>query len=47
MQVEQCLKKHQYDEALSILAELKQLRPNDLYVAELTLRARLGQLGEE
>lgn len=43
-QVEQCLDEHRYAQALSILAELRQLKPNELYVAELTLRARLGLL---
>lgn len=46
-QVEQCLKDGQYTEALSILKELRELKPNELYVAELTLRARLGQLNEQ
>lgn len=46
-QVELCIAQKQYTEALGILQELKKLKPDDLYVAELTLRARLGQLEEE
>lgn len=45
--VEQCLETGQYEAALGILAQLKQMRPNDLDVAEMTLRARLGILGRQ
>ena len=43
-QVEQCIEAKQYADALSILAQLKELCPNDLETAELTLKARLGTL---
>lgn len=43
-QVEQCIEARQYPEALSILVQLKELRPNDLEVATLSLKARLGML---
>ena len=34
----------QYEAALSVLKQLKQLKPNDLKLAELTLRIRLAML---
>ena len=45
-QAVRCIEQGQYEDALAILAELKQLKPNDLEVAKLTLQARLGQLGD-
>jgi hypothetical protein len=46
-QVMQCIAEKRYEEALEILAQLKQLKPADLEVAELSLRVRLKQLEEE
>lgn len=43
-EVQRCLKQGQNKEALQILAQLKQMKPNDLEAAELTLRARLAML---
>lgn len=43
-QVEQYIAKKQFDAAIEVLAQLKQMCPNDLDVAEMTLRARLGIL---
>ena len=34
----------QYEAALSVLKQLKQLKPNDLKLAELTLQIRLAML---
>ena len=38
------IEKKQYENALTVLSELKKLKPNDLEVMELVLRARLGML---
>jgi hypothetical protein len=46
-QVRQCVADHRYREALEILAQLRQLKPDDLGVAELSLQVRLKQLEEE
>ena len=38
------IEQKQYENALTVLLELKKLKPNDLEVMELVLRARLGML---
>ncbi len=39
-----CMESGQYEEALQILTQLKQIKPNDLEIVELSLRARLAML---
>lgn len=43
-EVYRCMEQKQYETALEILAQLKQLKPNDLELAELSLRIRLAML---
>lgn len=43
-EVYRCVEQKQYEAALQILAQLKQLKPNDLELAELSLRIRLAML---
>ncbi len=43
-EVYRCMEQKQYEAALQILTQLKQLKPNDLELAELTLRVRLAML---
>lgn len=43
-EVHRLVKEEKYQDALAILAQLKQMKPNDLYIAELSLRVRLTML---
>jgi len=44
-EVHNCVKQKRYEEALGIVNQLKQMEPNDLETAELSLRIRLAMLG--
>lgn len=46
-EVHKRLESGKYTEAMEILTELRKMKPNDLEVMELVLRARLGMLEEE
>ena len=43
-EIHKLVQNRQYEDALSVLSQLKQLKPNDLDLAELTLRIRLAML---
>lgn len=43
-EVHKLVHKKQYEDALSVLKQLKQMKPNDLDLAELTLRIRLTMI---
>lgn len=43
-QVQQCVEQKQYDTALAILGQLKQMQPNDLELVEESLKIRLAML---
>ncbi len=43
-EAKKCMENGQFEAALQILSELKQMRPNDLEIVEMSLRARLAML---
>ncbi len=45
-QVQQCIEQKQYDTALVILRQLKQMQPNDLDLVEESLKIRLAMLSD-
>ena len=46
-EVYKCLERKNYTQALSILRELKKMKPEDLEVVELTLKTRIAMLETE